>query len=206
MIYDVSLTLKNGMIVYPGDTEFLSENLKSIEQGDDYNISKLVMSSHTGTHIDAPRHFLRDGITVDEIQPKRLMGRARVVYIKDSEIGLKELEDLNIHKGENILFKTTNSSFWKDMKFHEDFTSLTIEAAQYLADIGVNIVGIDYLSIETYKSPQNLVHKYLLNAGIIIIEGLDLSRVNEGKYELICAPLKISEGNGAPARVFLIGM
>ncbi|MCD6239305.1 MAG: cyclase family protein [Thermotogae bacterium] len=206
MIYDVSLTLKNGMIAYPGDTEFLSENLKSIEQGDDYNISKLVMSSHTGTHIDAPRHFLRDGVTVDEIQPKRLMGRVRVVYIKDPEIGLKELKDLNIRKGENILFKTTNSSLWKDMRFHEDFTSLTIEAAQYLADIRVNIVGIDYLSIETYKSPQNLVHKYLLNAGIIIIEGLDLSRVNEGKYELICAPLKISEGNGAPARVFLIGM
>ncbi|RKX54522.1 MAG: cyclase family protein [Thermotoga sp.] len=206
MIYDVSLTLKNGMIAYPGDTEFLSENLKSIEQGDDYNISKLVMSSHTGTHIDAPRHFLRDGVTVDEIQPKRLMGRVRVVYIKDPEIGLKELKDLNIRKGENILFKTTNSSLWKDMRFHEDFTSLTIESAQYLADIRVNIVGIDYLSIETYKSPQNLVHKYLLNAGIIIIEGLDLSRVNEGKYELICAPLKISEGNGAPARVFLIGM
>ena len=206
MIYDVSLTLKNGMIAYPGDTEFLSENLKSIEQGDDYNISKLVMSSHTGTHIDAPRHFLRDGVTVDEIQPKRLMGRVRVVYIKDPEIGLKELKDLNIRKGENILFKTTNSSLWKDMRFHEDFTSLTIEAAQYLADIRVNIVGIDYLSIETYKSPQNLVHKYLLNAGIIIIEGLDLSRVNEGKYELICAPLKMSEGNGAPARVFLIGM
>ena len=204
-LYDVSLTISNGMVAWPGDPEVNIKPYKSIKEGASSNVSILQLGSHTGTHIDVPYHFIEDGKNLDDISIELFIGKARLFeldVLKKIDVG--DLERLNLNGVSRILFKTGNSDFWKrNERFRKDFVHLSGEGAKYLVDAGIKMVGIDYLSVEEFGNKSAPVHHALLGAGIIIIEGLNLSGVKEGEYKVICAPLKIKRGDGAPARVFL---
>lgn len=202
---DISVSLRDAMVHWPGDPPISIRRVKDIEHGDTANLSMISMGAHSGTHIDAPIHFIQQGAGVDKMPLDATVGRARVIEIRDSEsIKPEELLRHHIRRGERILFKTRNSSYvWRSDEFVEDFVFISDEAASFLAKRGVRIVGVDYLSVGSFKRGGSHVHKILLGADIWIIEGLDLSRVSPGKYELICLPLKLEQGDGAPARAIL---
>ncbi len=201
---DISLTIKSGMINWPSDPAVKIERVKDLKKKDKCNLSLLTMGSHTGTHMDAPYHFFKHGDSLDQMPLEATIGPARVVEIRNREsIKVQELKQRKIRFGERVLFKTINSSSWKSGKFNEKFVYLTKEAAKYLADAGVTAVGIDYLSVGGFQKDGVETHKALLNDGIWIIEGLDLSKVKDGRYELICLPMKILDSDGAPARAIL---
>lgn len=202
---DVSITIKNHMVHWPDDPPVLIERILDMESGSNCNLSVASMSLHTGTHVDAPYHFLKSGVGIDQIPITAIIGLARVIEIKNQrKIEPKELHLYNIGSGERILFKTRNSErCWKTGAFVKDFVYLSTEAAQFLVSKKVQTVGIDYLSIGGYKKNETEVHRLLLEAGIWIIEGLNLAHVEPGIYELICLPLKIEQGDGAPARAIL---
>jgi arylformamidase len=190
------------MVHWPGDPPFEIERVHDMSRGDANNLSSIRMGAHSGTHIDAPLHFITDGKGVDEMPLEATIGRARVIEISDTtSIKPRELRHHRIQRGERILIKTGNSQrVWNSDSFVEDFVFISNEAARFLAERGVMLVGVDYLSVGGYKRNGSEVHRILLEAGIWLIEGLDLSRVVPGKYELICLPLKIAKGEGAPAR------
>lgn len=202
---DISVPLRDGMVHWPGDPPISIKRVKDMEQGDTVNLSMIAMGAHSGTHIDAPLHFIQQGEGVDEMPLDATVGRARVIEIRDPEsIKPEELLRHHIRRGERILFKTRNSSSaWQTNVFVEDFVFISDEAASFLVERGVRIVGVDYLSVGSFKRGGSHVHKILLRAGIWIIEGLDLSQVSHGNYELICLPLKLKQGDGAPARAIL---
>ena len=174
-------------------------------RGDNHNFSMLHMGAHTGTHIDAPLHFVKNGKSIDEIPVDLFTGRARVLEMNCPEaIDVPDLSALEIQKGERLLFKTRNSTYaWRSPHFIEDYVHITIEAARYLVDRRVSMVGIDYLSIGGFQDDGVEVHGILLKAGIWIIEGLDLSAAAPGEYELVCLPLRILSCEGAPARAII---
>lgn len=202
-IYDISAPLHNASPVYPGDPPVLIESALSIEKGNASNVSRLSMSTHSGTHIDAPRHMDSRGVSVDHLCLSILSGRALVVEIGGTKkIGRKELERFPVKGEERLLLKTENSLLWGSSGFTEDFAHLTDDGADYLAGIGIRLVGIDYLSIEAFGG-DGAVHRKLLEHGVVILEGLDLDGIKCGVYELICLPLKVREGDGAPARAIL---
>jgi len=206
-IYDVSLTISNGMVVWPGDPEVNIIPYKSIKEGASSNVSSIQLSSHTGTHIDVPCHFIDGGRTLDDIPIDIFIGKARLFELDVlKKIDAGDLNRLNLTGVERVLFKTRNSQFWDQggERFRKDFVYLTNEGARFLVDSGIKMVGIDYLSIEEFGNKSAPAHHILLGAGVIIVEGLNLSRVKEGEYEIICSPLKIKGGDGAPARVFLV--
>jgi arylformamidase len=176
-----------------------------MEHGDIANVSKISMGSHSGTHMDAPLHFVRDGEGLDEMPLIATMGRARVIEIQDSEsVKPRDLDPHEIRRGERILFKTQNSARgWPSAAFIEDFVYVSQEAARYLADRKIQTLGIDYLSVGGFYKDGVETHQALLEAGIWIIEGLDLSQVEPGDYELICLPIKVEGSDGAPARAIL---
>jgi arylformamidase len=163
------------------------------------------MGAHSGTHIDAPLHFIAGGKSIDAMPFEVTVGRTRVIEINDAEsIKPGELRQHRIQRGERILFKTGNSGrVWQSDSFIEDFVSISKEAARFLADRKVLLVGIDYLSVGSFKRDGSEIHQTLLKAGIWIIEGLDLSKVIPGRYDLICLPLKLGQGEGAPARAII---
>ena len=202
---DISVPLKNDMVTWPNDPEVTIERISDIEKGDRINLSQLSLGAHTGTHMDAPLHFLRNGKGIDKIPLTMLVGPARVIAIKDPvSVKPDELISHQIESGERILFKTRNSNKnWARKSFLEDFVFLSTEAAYFLAERKVLMVGVDYLSVGGYKKNGHEVHCALLQTGIWIIEGLDLSQVQPGRYELICLPLKIANSDGAPARAIL---
>jgi len=202
---DISVPLKNGMVTWPGDPELTIERTSNIEKGDKVNLSHLSLGSHTGTHMDAPLHFLQDGEGLDKIPLTTLIGPARVIAIQDPvSVKPNELIPHQVERGERILFKTHNSDQnWATRPFLENFVFLSTEAAHFLAERKVQIVGVDYLSVGGYKKNGYEVHTALLKASIWIIEGLDLSRVQQGRYELICLPIRIADSDGAPARAIL---
>ncbi len=202
---DISVPLRNDMVHWPGDSPIQIERIHDMERGDAANLSAISMGSHTGTHIDAPFHFIRDGKRIDEMPLDTMVGRARVIEIRDTEsIKPEELHQHRIRRGERILFKTRNSlRVWKTDTFIEDFVHISKEAARFLADRGVRVAGVDYLSVGGFKRDGIETHRTLLEAGIWIIEGLDLSLVKPGKYNLICLPLRLDKGDGAPARAIL---
>ncbi len=202
---DISVSLTAGMAHWPGDPEISIYRISDIEQGDEANLTKLEMAAHTGTHMDAPLHFVQDGRGMDEMPFSATIGTARVIEIRDPEsIKKRDLETLKITVGERILFKTVNSEReWEKEPFREEFVHLTTEAAEFLAERHVQTVGIDYLSVSGYNKNETQVHRALLEAGIWIIEGLTLRNVNPGNYELICLPLKIDRSDGAPARAII---
>ena len=203
-LLDVSVPLAAGMPTYPGNPEFELQPIKRIADGGSSNVSRLVMGTHTGTHVDAPRHFFDDGSAVDAMPLDLLLGRARVVEItRRGGIGAAELAEAGLREDLRVLLKTSNSALWNSEGFHTDFTHLTEAGARYLADQGVKVVGIDYLSVEQYKKPGAPAHHVLLSQGIIIIEGLNLGEADPGMYEMYCLPLRIAGADGAPARVIL---
>jgi len=204
-IYDVSVPLRPGMPTYEGEPGPELRVLKSIAKGDSANVTSLSLGSHTGTHIDAPHHFLDGRETVEKLPLDSLVGPAQVVeYRGAAHIGAVDLEALVPAGTERLLLKTANGRFWDDDAFHPDFIGLTGDAARRLVERGIQLVGIDYLSIEQFHSPTHEVHHVLLAAGVVIIEGLDLRSVAPGPYFLVCAPLKVVAAEGAPARVFLL--
>src|SRR5262245_4223974 len=200
---DVSVRLKSGMAHWPDNPPVAIERVKDMERGDNCTVSTLSMGSHTGTHMDAPLHFVRTGKGLDEMPLEATIGRARVVAVDDPEsIKVEHLEGLRA--GERVLFRTRNSErCWKTAAFVEDFVYVSTEAARRLAEIGVLPVGVDYLSVGGYKKNGQELHEALLGASIWIIEGLDLSGAPPGEYELICLPLRIARGDGAPCRAVL---
>ena len=202
---DVSVPLHSGMVHWPDNPPVQIEYMLHMGRGDVCNVSTLSMGSHTGTHMDAPLHFLPEGKGLHEMPFHAAIGRARVIEIRDPEsIKPGELRPHNIRQGERLLFKTKNSSrCWKTDTFVEDFVYISQEAARYLASVGVLTVGIDYISVGGYTNDGVETHLALLEADIWIIEGLDLSQVEPGMYELICLPLRIDGSDGAPTRAIL---
>jgi arylformamidase len=207
--YDITLTLSPELPCWPGDTAYELERVQKIDEGATANVSSLTMSAHMGTHVDAPDHFLNNGKTVEKLALSVLSGRAYVLYLPEVDlITAAILEQAEIPpRTRRVLFKTRNSEYWtRQLKdFQTDFVAISPDAAQYLVDRGVKLVGIDYLSIAPYH--QGLVtHQILLKAGMVILEGLDLSAVSPGRYTLFCLPLKLAGSDGAPARAILIGV
>jgi arylformamidase len=204
-IYDASVPLRAGMPTYAGEPGPKLEHLKQIARGDSANVTALSLGSHTGTHVDAAPHFLDGRSTVEAMPIEALVGPVQVVeFVERRHITGGDLDSASIPAGKTrLLLKTPNSHFWDDDEFHTDFVGLTGDAARWLVGRGTVLVGIDYLSIEQYRSPTHEVHKLLLEAGVIIVEGLDLRNVPPGAYTMACAPLKVVGAEGAPARVFL---
>jgi arylformamidase len=193
------------MPTYDGEPGPKLEHLKRIAEGDSANVTALSLGSHTGTHVDAPHHFLDGRSTVDAMPLEAIVGSAQVIELTENRhITAADLEAAAIpDRTTRLLLKTPNSHFWNDDDFHTDFVGLTGDAAEWLVARNYVLVGIDYLSIERFGSPDHEVHKTLLAANIVIVEGLDLRAVPAGEYTIACAPLKVVGADGAPARVFL---
>ncbi len=202
---DVSVPLHTGMVHWPDNPPVSIERILDINRGDVCNVSKMSLGVHTGTHMDAPVHFLRDGVGIDQMPLTATIGRARVLATSDPvSIKPEELVGHSIQPGERILFKTRNSPrCWQTDEFVEDFVYIAHEAAQYLAGIGAQTVGVDYLSVGGAHVDGTETHRALLEGGIWIIEGLNLTQAQPGIYDLICLPLRIVGSDGAPARALL---
>jgi arylformamidase len=201
-IYDVSIALDSAMPVFPGDPAFRSERLKSLKK-DSYQLYEMSMGNHAGTHVDAPSHFWKDGMAIDDIPLEVLNGRARVIEIHHPEkVDLPELKDSIRMDDFRILFKTRNSLLW-GKPFTEDYIYLTERAANYLTENGIKLIGFDYLSIDRFGDQAFPAHKILLKNEIVLIEGLNLVEVEEGEYDLSCLPLRLKGLDASPARVIL---
>ncbi|MFA5890370.1 MAG: cyclase family protein [Actinomycetota bacterium] len=205
-VFDISLGIEPGMMVWPGDPLVVVEETSRMARGDLANVSTLRLGTHTGTHVDPPCHFIDGAVTVDEIPPDVLVGPAVVLDLRAvaGEITPQDLCALP-DGAERVLFRTCNSDLWARgaRAFPEDYVSLGLEGARWLAARGVRLVGTDFLSIEQRGAPGHPVHVALLEAGVVIVEGLDLHAVDPGDYTFMCLPLKVSGGDGAPARALL---
>ncbi len=209
-IYDITLPVTAGMPVWPGDPRVSIERVAKMEEGADCNISHLSLGVHTGTHLDAPYHFLGgDSPTVEQLPLKLLTGRAYVMHLPDTElVTARVLEKAVIPpRTRRLLLKTRNSEYWAqgNMKFQPGFVAISPDGAEYLVDHGVRLIGVDYLSVAPYKEGA-ATHQVLLKAGVIVVEGLNLSQVEAGRYMLYCLPLKLVGSDGAPARAILMGV
>jgi arylformamidase len=205
-IYDISIPISNAMPVYPGDPPVRIEPQAQIAKGDMVNVSHLAFGNHTGTHVDPPLHFIPGGNTVDQLDLNVLCGPACVVDFTHIErvITANDFAGANLPNDViRILCKTRNSHLWERADFQKGFVALDGDAAQWLVAHGVKLIGIDYLSIEPFGAREPRVHLSLLGAGVIIVEGLNLHTIAPGTYTLICLPLKIKDGDGAPARAVL---
>ncbi|MFO8036019.1 MAG: cyclase family protein [Anaerolineales bacterium] len=205
-LYDISLPLSNHLPSWPGDPPPQVKRIHSISDGDPSNVTHLSMTVHTGTHIDAPDHFLDNGQSVTGIPLSFMIGPARVVELPPGmDITADMLQEADIPpQAKRLLFKTRNSQLWEEgvREFQTDFMAVNEEAAAYLVSRGLEVVGVDYLSVAPYRAPV-ATHQILLEAGALIIEGLDLSDIEPGEYTLFCLPLNIHGAEGAPARVLL---
>jgi arylformamidase len=209
-IYDISLTISPDLPIWPGDPHIELERIATIEAGSDVNLTRLNMCAHSGTHVDAPFHFIENSVkTVDQLPLKILNGRTYLLNLPHCDmISAKVLEKAGVPpRTRRLLFKTRNSNFWSAYgnSFRTDFVALSKDGAQWVVDRGIKLVGIDYLSIAPYDEAR-ATHEVLLKAGVVIIEGLDLSNVSQGRYTLHCLPLKLAGADGAPARAILIGV
>lgn len=204
-IYDITVPISNDLPVYPGDPPIEIRTTQSLENGDIARVSHLSFSTHIGTHIDPPAHFIRGGLTLDRLPLEVLIGPCRVIDTGEVDvIDASWLEKVSFDGVTRLLFKTKNARFWpRDQAFHEKFVYLEADAARLLVERGVRLVGIDYLSVEKFNFDRPETHWELLGHGVIVVEGLDLSAVPAGDYELICLPIKIEDGDGAPARAVL---
>jgi arylformamidase len=205
MPVDISWPLREGIPVYKGDSPFKLRQVSQIEQGDSCNVSDLSMSLHTGTHIDAPLHFISGAQSVDQLPLTTFLGLAKVVLIKTKKaVALQDLAQLELAAGDRLLLKIPyNGALINRKRFYNDYIGLELGAAELLVKKRISLVGIEYLSIENCQDGKFQVHQLLLNAGIVILEGLDLRRVEPGEYFLACQPLRISQGNGSPVRAVL---
>lgn len=207
-IIDISLPLHPDIPTWPGCSGFILNRYKRLELGDDCNSSRYDCDIHTGTHVDAPFHFLQNGATVEQLPLEIFIGPARLAHLPDvHSITAHDLESLNLTSDINrLLLRTHNSEFWVSgsKEFREDYVSIAPDGARWLANQGIRLIGIDYLSIGGFKNNGAITHKILLDEKIIIVEGLNLHGVEPGNYELICLPMKIEGAEGAPARAVLI--
>ena len=209
LIYDISIPIRAGGVVYPGNPAIAITAQQAIAQGAGANVSRLDFGSHTGTHVDAPKHFFDDGAGVDELPLDVLMGPARLIAFADAvtSIGESELSTHDLDGVTRLLMRTRNSSWLADgsTEFHRDYTYLAPDGAAYLADRGIRLVGVDYLSVEQFRSGHHKTHRTLLERGVVIVEGLMLGEPPAGDYELRCLPLRLAGLDGAPARAVLVG-
>jgi arylformamidase len=208
-IYDITLTIHPSMPVWPGDPPVQLGRVSKIEDGANANVSRLALSAHTGTHVDAPYHFLGDSpVTVDLLSLDVLNGEAVVLHLSD-EVGLITRDVLvkaGIPQGtRRLLLRTRNSQIWTQglQEFQTGFVGIGVDGSRYLVERGIELIGVDYLSVAPYKQSRP-THEVLLRAGMIIVEGLDLSQVPAGIYSLHCLPLKLGGSDGAPARAILV--
>jgi arylformamidase len=207
-IHDVTLPISPDLPVWPGDPVVVLEQVSSMDAGAHDNLSRLACGVHTGTHVDAPHHFMNDHRTVEMLSLDILVGPARVIHIPEqvTVVSAEALEKATIPFGtERLLLKTRNSQHWEqgEMEFFKDFIGISVDGADWLVEHNIKLIGIDYLSVAPYHQSVP-THRRLLGAGMIIIEGLDLSAVLPGLYELYCLPLKLVGSDGAPARVILV--
>ena len=207
-LYDISLTIAEDLPVWPGDPKIKLKKISKIEDGEEANVTHISACVHIGTHVDAPDHFMDSGQTVENLPLDLLVGAAFVVELHvDGQVSAVDLQSASIPEGTNrLLIKTTNSQLWAEgvKEFKSDFIALEADAAAYLVNQGVEVVGVDYLSVAPFADPGP-THRILLEEGVLIIEGLNLSGIEPGEYTLMCLPLKISGSDGAPARVLLQG-
>jgi arylformamidase len=207
-IWDVSVPVRHGGLVYPGNPPISITAVQSIAQGDTANVSRIDLGSHTGTHVDAPLHFMDGGAGVDELPLDVLVGPARLVAFGDEvmSVGEAELRRYDLRGVTRLLLRTRNSAWLASgsAEFHPDFTHVAPDGAEYLVSIGIRLVGVDYLSVEQFRSPHHRTHKTLLSNGVVIVEGLVLSEPPPGDYELYCLPMLLAGIDGAPARAVLM--
>jgi arylformamidase len=207
-IHDISVTITPQLPTWPGDPAIELERVEKIEDGANANVSRMSLGAHTGTHVDAPFHFLEDGTTVETLPLDVLFGSVQVIELADQidVITADVIQSASLLPGvTRVLFKTRNSKIWArgETEFQTDFVGITADGAEYLVQKGIQLVGIDYLSIAPYKNSRP-THQILLKAKVIIIEGVDLSQVRAGVYQLACLPLKLGGADGAPARTVLL--
>lgn len=209
-VFDVSVRISPQMPVWPGDPPVQIERVASINKGDPANLTRLSLGAHTGTHVDAPYHFIEKGLRVDQLSLNTLIGSAYVLEVhptRERAIAATDLGNLGLPSTvQRLLIKTDNSSLWegKLLEFERDFIHLGHDAARWIVKRGIKLIGVDYLSVDGFDSGDNAIHRTLLEAGVVIIEGLNLSHVAQGVYQLCCLPLKVVDSEGAPARVVLI--
>jgi len=207
---DITLPLEDGLVELPRVVaagpvvEASFRRFFDVERGDKVTMSRIEMNSHDGTHIDAPLHFFRNGVTIDQMPIDTGGGPARVIEIKDREsIKPAELEPYKIQAGERLLFKTHNSEWvYRERFINSEFVYFSTEAAVYLAGLKVRMVGLDYLTIGKVTEPSNIqaVHEAFLGKGVFVLEGINLSGVEAGRYDLVCLPLRLKKGDAAPVR------
>jgi len=207
-IYDISLTLSPDLPSWPGDPKLELKQFESMDKGSSTNCTSISTSVHVGTHVDAPHHFLNDGHTVEGLSLEVLTGPCYVLQLPDGvdAITSEVLERSEItSEMKRILFGTSNSHLWAsgEKEFQTDFVAITEDGAEWLVEHGVQLVGVDYLSVAPYGD-STPTHFILLKAGVVVVEGLNLSKVMRGFYDLYCLPLKIAGSDGAPARAILI--
>jgi arylformamidase len=203
IIHDVTIPLTAGLPVYPGDPPFEIESLQ-VAGADAFGLSRMSLGTHTGTHVDAPAHFVPEGASIDALALEILTGKARVVEILARErIEREDLEAQDLRDDLRILLKTRMSGQMTKPAYQEDHLYLSAEAAAYVAQAGLKLIGFDYLSIDRHGAADFPAHRALLEAGVVIVEGIDLSEVPPGEYDMTCLPLRVAGGDGAPARVIL---
>lgn len=207
MIHDISVTISEEIVTWPGDPAVSLNRVASIEAGDVCNVTSAQMGVHTGTHIDAPFHFVQAGKTVEEIALETCYGPAIVVEVSGALISKESIEERIPAGTKRVLFKTANSELWarQEREFDRDFIAIDSGCATYLVELGIELVGVDYLSVESFYAEEgNPVHKTLLEAGTVLLEGCNLSRVETGEYTLAAFPLKLEGVDGSPCRAVLI--
>jgi arylformamidase len=205
-IYDISLPIATGGLIYPGNPPIAIAAQQAISQGAGANVSTLSLGSHTGTHVDAAKHFFDDGETVDALPLERMIGRAVVIEVAAdvNAVTAEHLRAAPIDGHTRVLVKTRNSTYNTETEFRRDYTYIAPDAAEYLVERGVELVGVDYLSIEQFRSGHHRTHRTLLARRVVIVEGLALAAVPPGEYQLICLPLRLAGLDGAPARAVLV--
>jgi len=203
-LIDVTVPLDAQLPTYPHNTPFTLEPIKRIARGDSSNVSTLHMSAHSGTHVDAPRHFFDRGAGTETLPLEMLLGRTRVIAL-DTRKGITDadLTPFDLSEDVRVLIKTSNSRLWGSPTFQTGYIGIAESGAKYLVEHGVKLVGVDYLSVEEFRAPGAPAHHILLGAGVIVIEGLNLRDVDPGVYDMYCLPLRIVGCDGAPARVVL---
>lgn len=205
--WDITVPISKDLPIWPGDPKAVVERVSRIEEGANANVSRMVMGCHTGTHVDAPFHFLMEGKTIESLQLDALVGPVQVIRIPDdfSVITGDLVNACGIKPGtERVLFRTYNSTFWSKYKsqFRTEFAGIDEEGAKALVDKKIKLVGVDYLSVAPFKKSRP-THEAFLKASVVLLEGIDLSDIDPGDYSLICLPLKIDGADGAPARAIL---
>lgn len=206
-IYDVSVPVRTGGLVYPGNPEILIEPQQAISKGAGANVSRITFGSHTGTHVDAAKHFFDDGQTIDQIPPEKFVGPAVLLAFDEADrvsVGADDLRKHDLAGQSRVLIRTRNSARLDDPDFDVKYVFLAPDGADYLVSLGVELVGVDYLSIEQFHSGHHKTHRTLLEKDVVIVEGLSLSEPPPGNYQLVCLPLKLEGLDGAPARALLI--